>query len=225
MKNFQAAIFDMDGLLLDSEPLAKKAFDTICEQYGLGDMSDVFMRFVGTNTAKGNAIIKEALNGAVDAELFNATWRGLYGSWVKDDPVPLKQGVKEVLAHLKSHNISMAVATSSKTAIAEHKLRKSAVLDYFEIVIGGDQLTHSKPDPEIFLKAATSLSCEPTRCIAFEDSPNGVKSAVSAGMTVVQVPDLIAPDTELLKLEHIVLDTISDVLEFDFEQYKSMSEA
>jgi len=219
MKNFQAAIFDMDGLLLDSEPLAKKAFDTICEQYGLGDMSDVFMRFVGTNTAKGNAIIKEALNGAVDAELFNATWRGLYGTWVKDDPVPLKQGVKEVLAHLKSHNISMAVATSSKTAIAEHKLRKSAVLDYFEIVIGGDQLTHSKPAPEIFLKAATSLSCEPTRCIAFEDSPNGVKSAVAAGMTVVQVPDLIAPDTELLKLEHIVLDTISDVLTFDFQQH------
>jgi len=221
MKHFQAAIFDMDGLLLDSEPLAKKAFDTICQQYGLGDMSDVFMRFVGTNTAKGNAIIKEALNGAVDAELFNATWRGLYGSWVKDDPVPLKQGVKEVLAHLKANNIPMAVATSSKTAIAEHKLQKSAVLDYFEIVIGGDQLTHSKPNPEIFLKAAASLSTEPTHCIAFEDSPNGVKSAVAAGMTVIQVPDLIAPDIELLKLQHIVLDTISDVLTFDFQQQSS----
>lgn len=216
MNNFKAAIFDMDGLLLDSEPLAKKAFDTVCEQFGLGDMSEVFMRFVGTNTEKGNAVIKEALNGAVDAEHFNATWRGLYGTWVKDDPVPLKLGVEEVLEYLKLHNIPMAVATSSKTSIAQHKLGKSEIINYFDIVIGGDQLTHSKPHPEIFLKAAASLSCEPSSCIAFEDSPNGVKSAVSAGMTVVQVPDLISPDAELLALGHIVLEQISDALAFGF---------
>ena len=216
MNNFKAAIFDMDGLLLDSEPLAKKAFDTICEQFGLGNMSDVFMRFVGTNTEKGNAVIKEALNGAVDAEHFNATWRGLYGTWVKDNPVPLKSGVKEVLEYLRLHHIPMAVATSSNTSIAQHKLGKSEIINYFDIVLGGDQLTHSKPHPEIFLTAAASLTCDPSSCIAFEDSPNGVKSAVAAGMTVVQVPDLISPDAELLALDHIVLDQISDVLAFDF---------
>lgn len=86
-------------------------------------------------------------------------------------------------------------------------------------MIGGDQLTHSKPDPEIFLKAASNLLCEPTHCIAFEDSPNGVKSAVSAGMTVVQIPDLIKPDSALLELGHIVLDKISDVLTFNFEKH------
>lgn len=223
MSNFKAAIFDMDGLLLDSEPLAKKAFDTVCEQFGLGDMSDVFMQFVGTNTEKGNAVIKQALIGAIDANEFNATWRGLYGSWVEHQAVPLKAGVKEVLEHFKVHNIPMAVATSSQTAIAEHKLKKSAILDYFEIVIGGDQLTHSKPDPEIFLKAATSLSCEPENCIAFEDSPNGVKSAVAAGMTVVQIPDMIKPDAALLDLGHIVIDEISDVLSFDFQKQLPLS--
>jgi len=219
MKNFKAAIFDMDGLLLDSEPLAKKAFDTVCEQYGLGDLTDVFMRFVGTNTEKGNAVIKQAIGNKVDVDEFNQTWRGLYGSWVEHQAVPLKAGVKEVLEHFKSHNIPMAVATSSKTAIAEHKLKKSAIFDYFDIVIGGDQLTHSKPDPEIFLKAAKHLSCDPISCIAFEDSPNGVMSAVAAGMTVVQIPDLIKPDATLLELNHIVLNEISDVLTFDFEKH------
>jgi HAD superfamily hydrolase (TIGR01509 family) len=219
MKNFKAAIFDMDGLLLDSEPLAKKAFDTVCEQYGLGDMTDVFMQFVGTNTKKGNAVIKQAIDNKIDVDEFNTTWRGLYGSWVEHQAVPLKEGVKEVLEYFKSHNTPMAVATSSKTAIAEHKLKKSAILHYFITVIGGDQLTHSKPDPEIFLKAAEHLSCDPKSCIAFEDSPNGVMSAVAADMAVVQIPDLIKPDATLLELNHIVLDEISEAITFDFEKH------
>lgn len=219
INNFSGALFDMDGLLLDSEPLAKKAFDTVCNQFGLGDMSDVFMQFVGTNTEKGNAVIRQAINGKVDVDEFNTTWRGLYGSWVEHQAVPLKTGVKELLEYFKSQNIPMAVATSSQTTIAEHKLKKSAIFDYFEIVIGGDQLTHSKPDPEIFLKAASNLLCEPTHCIAFEDSPNGVRSAVAAGMTTVQIPDMIKPDAALLELGHIVLNEISDVLTFNFKKH------
>jgi beta-phosphoglucomutase-like phosphatase (HAD superfamily) len=125
--------------------------------------------------------------------------------------------VRDVLIHLKNQQIPMAVATSSKTHIATHKLEKAKVLHFFDSVIGGDQITHSKPDPEIFITAAESLSCDVKTCIAFEDSPNGVKSAVAAGMTVVQVPDLIQPDAALLTLQHIVLETISDALTFNFD--------
>jgi HAD superfamily hydrolase (TIGR01509 family) len=212
LTQFSAAIFDMDGLILDSEPLAKLAFDTVCKQYGLADLSEVFMQFVGTNAQTGNAVIKSALNDSIDADVFNQTWRSLYGEWVKDKAVPLKAGVVEVLSYCQSHHIPMAVATSSHTVIATHKLNKAGVLDYFDIVIGGDQVANSKPQPDIFLKAATSLSCQPNACIAFEDSPNGVTSAVAAGMTVVQIPDLIKPDAALLSLGHIVLDRISDVI-------------
>jgi HAD superfamily hydrolase (TIGR01509 family) len=216
LNHFSAAIFDMDGLLLDSEPLAKQAFDTTCQQYGLGDLSELFMQFVGTHKDAGNAIIKHALNDSIDVDVFNRAWRGLYSEWVQDKAVPVKPGVIEVLDFYQSQQIPMAVATSSQTDIANHKLKKAGIIDYFELIIGGDQVIKSKPQPDIFLKAAASLSCQPETCVAFEDSPNGVKSAVSAGMTVVQVPDLLAPDTELLALNHTVLKCISDVITHDF---------
>jgi HAD superfamily hydrolase (TIGR01509 family) len=219
MKNFKAAIFDMDGLLLDSEQLALKAFEAGCKQFGLGDQTDLFMQFVGTNAEKGNAEMKQALDGVIDTNEFIATWRGIYADWIEKKPVPLKAGIKEVLKHLNSLNIPMAVATSTKTAAAEKKLKMAGIFDCFDVVIGGDQVSHSKPAPDIFQKAAASSSCVPSSCIAFEDSPNGVRSAVTAGMTVVQIPDMIEPDDELLELGHIVLDKISDVLTFDFEKH------
>jgi len=219
MKNFSAAIFDMDGLLLDSEQLALRAFEVGCVQFGLGDQTDLFMRFVGTNAEKGNAEMKQALDGMIDVDEFIKTWRGIYADWIQHNPVPLKVGVKDVLTHLNSLNIPVAVATSTKTTPAESKLKMAGIFDYFDFVVGGDQVSHSKPDPDIFLKAAASLMCDPSSCIAFEDSPNGVRSAVAAGMTVVQIPDMIEPDETLLELGHIVLDEISDVLTFDFQKH------
>jgi HAD superfamily hydrolase (TIGR01509 family) len=217
MKNFKLAIFDMDGLLLDSEQLALRAFEDGCAQFDLGDQTELFMRFVGTNADKGNAEMKQALDGMIDVDKFIKTWRGIYADWVAKNPVPLKAGVQEVLTHLSSLNIPMAVATSTKTAAAEKKLKMADIFDYFDVVIGGDQVARSKPNPDIFLKAASILSFEPSSCIAFEDSPNGVKSAIAAGMTVVQIPDMIPPDEALLKLGHIVLDQLSDVLTLDFQ--------
>lgn len=216
MKNFKAAIFDMDGLLLDSEQLALQAFEIGCEQFGLDDQTELFMRFVGTNAEKGNAEMKQALDGLIDVDNFIKTWRGIYADWIAKKPVPLKAGVKEVLTHLNLLNIPIAVATSTKTAAAKKKLKMAGIFDYFDVVIGGDQVSHSKPNPDIFLKAAATLSFEPSRCIAFEDSPNGVRSAVAAGMTVVQIPDMIKPDSALLSLGHSVFDTLSDVLTYDF---------
>jgi HAD superfamily hydrolase (TIGR01509 family) len=219
MKNFKAAIFDMDGLLLDSELLAFKAFNVGCEQFGLGDETDLFMRFVGTNVDKGNAEMKRALDDRIDVDAFIKTWRGIYADWISKEVVPLKAGVKKVLTHLNSLNIPIAVATSTRTEPAVKKLSMAGIFDYFDVMVGGDQVAHSKPAPDIFLKAAADLNCAPSNCIAFEDSPNGVRSSVAAGMTVVQIPDMIMPDAALLELGHIVLDEISDVLTFDFEKH------
>ena len=111
----------------------------------------------------------------------------------------------------------MAVATSTRTEWAKVKLSDSGILHYFDKIIGGEQVSNSKPDPEIYLRAASELSSEPSKSLALEDSPNGVKSAVAAGLTVIQISDLVQPDENLLKMGHIVLGSLAEVQDYDFQ--------
>lgn len=216
MRNFKAVIFDMDGLLLDSERLALEAFQSTCSQFHLDDLSDVFKKCIGTNSQLCSAILKEGLKGLVDYQEFSSAWKGLFSEITTAKPVPLKEGVNYLLEHIRSIDIPMAVATSTKTELAKSNLSDSGLIEFFDIVIGGDQVTDSKPSPEIYIKAASALFVNPTECLALEDSSNGVKSAVAAGMTVVQIPDLVEPDEELLKMGHIVLDSLLDVPSYEY---------
>lgn len=216
MRNFAAAIFDMDGLLLDSERLALETFQTTCLKFNTGDLSELFKQCLGTNSKMGESILKNGLQGIANFEEFSLAWDGEYERVTAENPIPLKDGVEELLRYIESIKIPMAVATSTATDRAQKKLDNSGILDYFEFIMGGDQVTRSKPDPEIYLKTASRLSSKPTRCIAFEDSCNGVKAAVAAGMTVVQIPDLIQPDEALLRLKHIILPSLADVPQYEF---------
>lgn len=215
MQNFKAMIFDMDGLLIDSERLALQAFQETCSKFNLGDLDEVFMRCVGMNAELGKSTLKAGLEGLADYKEFGLEWDKLYSSLTLE-PIPLKVGVKNLLEHIDSLNIPMAVATSSRIEKSKIKLSHAKIIQYFDTIIGGDQVENSKPAPEIYLKAAAALSIEASQCLAFEDSPNGVKAAVAAGMTVVQIPDLLQPDEDLLSLGHIVLNRIDDVIDYDF---------
>jgi HAD superfamily hydrolase (TIGR01509 family) len=216
MQNFSAVIFDMDGLILDTERLAFKAFQTTSSQFRLGDLSELFKQCIGTNDELGKAILKDGLAGIADDKAFGLAWMREYKRITTEQPIPLKHGVEQLLPYIESIDIPMAVATSTQTQRATEKLGDAGLLDYFKIVIGGDQVEQGKPDPEIYLKAASALSSAPSRCLALEDSANGVKAAVAAGMTVVQIPDLVPPSDELLQLGHIVLSSLADVPKYDF---------
>lgn len=206
----------MDGLLIDSEKLALETFQATCEEFELGDLSDVFMQCVGTNAELNRSILENGLKGLMDSETFEQSWHIRYARLTQESPVPLKKGAKTLLEYLERHKIPRAVATSSNTAAAQKKLENSGILKFFKTIVGGDQVVNSKPDPECFLKAARLLAVDPATCAAFEDSPNGVRSAVAAGMTVVQIPDLIEPDDALLKLGHIVLSSLAEAIDYDF---------
>lgn len=147
----------------------------------------------------------------MDYEEFGREWYETYTNLSKDNPVPLKDGADCLLQHIKSSGTPMMVATSTRTDLAKQKLSDSAILHYFDRVIGGDQVSNSKPDPEIYLRAASELSLTPGDCLALEDSPNGVRAAVAAGFTVIQIPDLVQPDENLLKMGHTVLSSLSEV--------------
>ena len=216
MKQFKAAIFDMDGLLIDSETIAVKLFNDTCAHFELGDHNSVVISCIGTNSTLSKQIVKDGLPAGTDIDLFHKHWHTLYAAHMESQPIPVKHGAKLLLEHLRALNIPIALATSTKTEMAKKKLNAVELINYFDNIVGGDQVEHSKPRPEIYLRAASLLDIDPVDCIAFEDSANGVKAGVAANMTVVQIPDLIAPTDELLALGHIVLGSLEEVVSYDF---------
>ena len=216
MRQFEAIIFDMDGLLLDTERIALSAFLATCDQMGVRAEEELFLRCIGTNQTLGREVLEAGLQDQVDYLIFEQAWDRKYVELTSDRPVPLKDGAVELLEHIASMRIPVAVATSTRTARAHDKLKSSGILDRFQTIVGGDQVQNGKPAPDIYLKAAGTLSARAGRCLALEDSENGVRAAVSAGMTVVQVPDLVQPSRDLLALGHIVLGSLHEVAVYPF---------
>jgi HAD superfamily hydrolase (TIGR01509 family) len=208
-----AAIFDMDGLLIDSERLALLAFEQTCEHFGLKGSFALYAQLLGTNETTTRRILKNELSADIDLHAFTAHWEAIYYQSTKNG-VPLMKGVLKLLNYLEQNGIPSAVATSTQTDKATDKLAKAKVLERFVSVTGGDQVSNGKPAPDIYLMAAQRLGADPKRCITLEDSPNGVRSAVAAGTHAIQIPDILQPDDELLKLGHTVLTDLSAVPEY-----------
>jgi len=207
-----AVIFDMDGLLLDSERIALRVFQEICDQYSLGDQFPLYMRILGTNNTTTQTILDTVLPADIDRDEFRTRWTDRYTEETRN-PVPLMQGVLALLDYLESRNIPKAVATSTDTDRALDKLANADIAHRFTTITGGDQIKHGKPAPDIYLKAATSLQADPLACMALEDSPNGVRAALAADMQVIQIPDLLQPDAQLRSLGHTVLTDLDAVIE------------
>jgi HAD superfamily hydrolase (TIGR01509 family) len=219
LKHFAAVIFDMDGLLLDTERVGLMAFEEACRRLDVALPREVFVRCLGVNRDAGTCILEEALDGAAGVDAFRDVWDEVYTAQLAREPSLVKPGAEPLLAHLAAQGLPSAVATSTPTARARGKLEIAGILRHFRAVIGGDQVTRSKPHPDIYLRAAQTLQVDPATCLALEDSENGVRAAVASGMCVVQVPDLIQPSAELRSLGHIVLSGLADVLEYPFEPH------
>ena len=209
--NVVAVIFDMDGLLIDSERIALRMFERTCEHFKMGNQFDLFLKILGTNSATADIILDDFLPSSVNKNDFKAHFEDGY-SQETHNPVPLLKGVENLLDYLDANNIPKAVATSTSTDRALNKLEKSGIRHRFATVTGGDQITNGKPAPDIYLKAAATINADPLRCLALEDSPNGVKAALSANMHVVQIPQIVEPDAETRALGHLVLQDLDAVV-------------
>ncbi|MGH1350566.1 MAG: HAD family hydrolase [Methyloligellaceae bacterium] len=202
-------MFDMDGLLLDTELVHKKAFIDTCGHFSINKDPSFFDRLIGLDKKKSRILLEGFLEDQISLEAFETLWIDIFRGRTANG-APVKAGVKDLLCHLNQENLPCAVATSSRYESAKRHLENAELFGFFQTVTGGDQVSDGKPAPEIYLTAAATLSVSPEKCIAFEDSENGVRSAVSAGMTVVQVPDLLMPSEELKSLNHLITETIID---------------
>lgn len=211
--NFQAAIFDMDGLLLDTERVCIEIFEQACQAVGVPFLRDLYLSVIGRNAAGIEATLRAGYGPDLDYMQLHNEWRTRYNAVVKHQAIPVKQGVIELLEWLKAEHIPTAVATSTQRDVASIKLRLSGLDRYFDAVATGCEVSQGKPHPEIYLLAASRLDVAPAQCLAFEDSNNGVRSAVAAKMITYQIPDLVMPSDDVVALGHRIRPTLSDVLE------------
>lgn len=208
--NYQAAIFDMDGLLLDTERVCMRVFQEACEMQKLPFYDEVYLSIIGRNAAGIEAIFRKAYGN--DLDRLHQEWRTRYNAVVKHQAIPVKEGVVELLEWLKEQSLPIAVATSTAKDVAKIKLELAGLSKYFDNLTTGCEVNNGKPDPEIYLLAANRLNVEPTNCLAFEDSNNGVRAAVAANMSTYQIPDLVEPCDEVRQFGHAIVPSLHDVL-------------
>ena len=208
-----AVIFDMDGLLLDTEPLAARAWSEAASALGVEFDEALALAMVGRNFADCAAMVRAryAASDPVDALLDR--WHAAYDAIVARDGVNVKPGAIELIDWLERNAISRAVATSTRRERARAKLVDAGLISRFRDVVGGDEVARGKPEPDIYVEAARRLGVRADECFALEDSVPGVRAALAAGMTAIMVPDMHGPSGDLIVLELLVLPSLHDVLE------------
>ena len=190
VNNIRLCVFDMDGLMLDSETVYFHNVMECNEKYGYGVPADLVLRSLGANEIETRASYLKAMGPDFPYDEFSSrTWQ-IQLECMKSHPIQKKKGIIELLDYLTENNIRKVVATSSSQYYAKDFLKDAGLYDYFDHVVYGDDLTESKPAPQIYLKAIEPFGFDKENILAFEDSSNGILSAYNAGLKVVHIPDI-----------------------------------
>ena len=205
-----AVVFDMDGLLVDTETVSREAMTLAAGGMGYELPHDVFIRLVGMSFASSGAILADHFGPAFDVAGFQAESTRLFRAQ-GELGVALKAGVVELLDFLDDAGLPRAIATSSPHQDVERNLRGHGLRERFDAVIAGGDYARSKPFPDPFLTAAERLGVDPGHCLALEDSHNGIRAAHAAGMMAVMVPDLLEPTQEMHDLCVRIIESLHEV--------------
>jgi len=210
----KTVVFDMDGVLFDTEILCMKAWMAVAERSGLPGMEELFPQCIGLNANDSRRIVLGAYGEDFDYLFFREQTANWFREYIRENGLPMKPGVKEILSWLKNREYAVGLASSTRNATVLAHLEQAGIRDYFSVVVTGDMVEHSKPQPDIYLRACRELKADPKRTYAIEDSPNGIRSAYAAGMRTLMVPDMIEPDEELRRMSERVFRDLTEVLAY-----------
>lgn len=217
MKNFlrpKLVIFDMDGTLLDTEPIAFAAVRDAAKTMGCELPDEIINSMIGRNQAASRSILLEYFGADFDVERAFELYLENKHAFYMTHGIPVKRGLFEILDKLEERGIKKCVATSTDKKNAVFKLTKAGVAHRFEAIIGGDEVKDGKPAPEIFLKATQVCGFAPAECLVVEDTEAGARGAVAAGIPLVLVPDIAPLCEEVRAMAVAVCEDLIQVAKF-----------
>jgi HAD superfamily hydrolase (TIGR01509 family) len=205
-----AVIFDMDGLMLDTERLAREAWYRTMREWGYDLAEETYLSVIGTTAARTRQVFREALGDDIPIEDMYAHKQRYVDQAIEQNRIPIKPGLIELLDQLDAWQMPRAVASSTARAMVLRKLGVTNLVHRFDVLVGGDEVTHGKPAPDIPLEAARRLGISPSECVVLEDSDNGVRAAHAAGMLTIMAPDLKPPSDEVRQLTYRVVPSLRE---------------
>lgn len=212
--NMKAVIFDMDGVIFDSERLVLEGWLELGKKYGIPDIDKVFPKCIGSNAVASKQIFLDYYGEDFPYDTYKQETSADYHAKYDGGRLPMKRGIKELLQFLKENGYHIGLASSTRYEVVRQQLEDAGILPYFETLTCGDMVKKSKPEPDIFLKAAETLGVNPQDCIVIEDSYNGIRAASRACMFPIMVPDMIAPDEEMKQLAKAIFSNLYEVRDF-----------
>lgn len=208
----KAVIFDMDGVLIDTEKHYNAAWCEAARMAGFGEFTREHALMLRSCDARlASRMMKDIFGEGFDYFAIREVRRRLVAERLEKYGVEKKSGIDEILAFLHERGIKSAVATATPIELTLQHLEEIGVKDRFDKIVSAKQVEHGKPAPDVYLYACEQIGESPSDCIAVEDSPNGIKSAYSAGCKPVMVPDLTQPDGEIEPLLYAVADSLADI--------------
>ncbi len=213
MKKPSLAIFDMDGLLFDTERLFMRLKGINMAKYGYAQTEAEYILTLGLCGENLNKVLHDTYGPDYPAEEISSMTRQDVNKWLLENGPDVKPGIPELLQYFKEQGIPCCVATSTQGINARMYIERAGLAPYFEFIIGGDEITHSKPDPEIFLTCCARKNCAPADALVFEDSENGIRAAAAGSIPVVCIPDMKYPVEEIAAKTQCILKKADDVID------------
>lgn len=208
------AIFDMDGLIFDTERLFMETRAKVMKKYGYVHREEDYIKTIGTAGETLNSILLELYGPEYPAERISQETRDKIRAELPQDGPQIKAGIVKLLEFFEERGVPCCVASSSNHSLIESYLTRSGLDRYFSWIISGQDVKKSKPEPDIFLKACAHYNVEPTSALVLEDSVNGIQAAWNAQIPVICIPDLVMPSDEMAEKTVAVLNTADELIKY-----------
>ena len=213
----KAALFDMDGLILDTERAFLRSAVIVGKELGLANIEEVAPLVIGVNRTVADRIFCEHY-GENGENLHQKMLAHQYECMARDG-IEKKCGIEEILSFLQRKGIKLAVVSSTFSDIVKREITEAGLIDYFDCIVGGESIVNGKPNPDIYIYACEKVGVSPCEAIGFEDSYNGVRALYAAGVKAFMIPDMLPPTDEMKEKAYAICDTLLEALEIIKTEY------